>query len=56
LHVAIRSVLNEQGYLFKRLGYHPPSALEHGKIAALISDIVKKEPQWTLTNNVVPVV
>ena len=49
-------VLNEQGYMFKRLGYHLPPALEKGKPAPKISDLVKKEPQWTLTNNVAPAV
>jgi len=44
-------VLNEQGYLFKRLGYHLPPALEEGTVAPSISDLVKKEPQWSLTNN-----
>ena len=45
-------VLNEQGYMFKRLGYHLPPALEAGKAAPKISDLVRKEPQWSLTNNV----
>ena len=49
-------VLNEQGYLFKRLGYHLPPALEKGKRAPTISDLVKKEPDWTLANNVAPAV
>jgi hypothetical protein len=49
-------VLNEQGYMFKRLGYHLPPALEKGKPAPKISDLVKKEPNWTLTNNVAPAV
>jgi hypothetical protein len=44
-------VLNEQGYMFKRLGFHLPPPLEDGKLAALISDLVKKEPEWRLTNN-----
>jgi hypothetical protein len=44
-------VLNEQGYLFKRLGYHLPPALEEGKAAQYISDLVKKEPEWSITNN-----
>jgi hypothetical protein len=44
-------VLNEQGYMFKRLGYHLPPALEEGKAAEYISDLVKKEPEWKLTNN-----
>lgn len=45
-------VLNEQGYLFKRLGYHLPPALESGKSAPTISDLVKNEPQWSFANNV----
>lgn len=49
-------VLNEQGYLFKRLGYHLPPALEKGQPAPKISDLVKKEPEWTLTNNLAPAV
>lgn len=44
-------VLNEQGWMFKRLGYHLPPALQKGKPAPKISDLVKKEPQWSLTNN-----
>jgi hypothetical protein len=44
-------VLNEQGYMFKRLGYHLPPALAEGKAAEYISDLVKKEPEWKLTNN-----
>jgi hypothetical protein len=45
-------VLNEQGYMFKRLGYHLPPALEPGKPAPKISDLVMKEHEWSLTNNV----
>jgi hypothetical protein len=52
----IAPVLNEQGWMFKRLGFHLPPALEEGKSAPLISDLVEKEPQWTLTNNVAPAV
>lgn len=44
-------VLNEQGYLFKRLGYHLPPSLEKGKAAPKISDLVKKDTIWTLANN-----
>jgi hypothetical protein len=43
--------LNEQGYMFKRLGYHLPPALQKGKPSPHISDIVKLEPVWTLGNN-----
>jgi hypothetical protein len=49
-------VLNEQGWMFKRLGFHLPPPLEEGKVAPSISDLVEKEPQWTLTNNVAPAV
>lgn len=45
-------VLNEQGYLFKRLGFRLPPALEDGTVAPSISELVKKEPEWSLTNNV----
>ena len=45
-------VLNEQGYLFKRLGYHLPPALETGKSVPSISNLVKNEPQWSFANNV----
>jgi len=48
----IAPVLNEQGYMFKRLGFHLPPALEKLIAAPTISDLVKKEPQWTVTNNV----
>ena len=44
-------VLNKQGYLFKRLGYRLPPALEAGTVAPSISDLVRKEPEWSLTNN-----
>ena len=49
-------VLNEQGYMFKRLGYHLPPALEQGKPAPKISELVRNEPLWSLTNNVAPAV
>jgi len=45
-------VLNEQGYLFKRLGYHLPPALLKDQSAPTISDLVKKEVDWALANNV----
>ncbi len=48
----IPPVLNEQGYLFKRLGYHLPPALQRGQPAPKISDLVEKEPNWTFWNNV----
>ncbi len=52
----IPPVLNEQGYLFKRLGYHLPPALEKGQAAPRISDLVEKEPNWAFWNNVSAVV
>ncbi|MDQ2947549.1 MAG: hypothetical protein M3Y27_16715 [Acidobacteriota bacterium] len=45
-------MLNQQGYMFKRLGYHLPPALQTGETAPRISDLVKNEPQWSLANNV----
>ena len=47
----IPPVLNENGYMFKRLGYHLPPALEKDKPAPGISELVEKEPEWRLTNN-----
>lgn len=44
-------VLNEQGYLFKRLGYHLPPALSKEQPAPTISYLVQQEPQWSLSNN-----
>jgi hypothetical protein len=43
--------LNEQGYLFKRLGYHLPPALTKGQPGPEISYIVRSEPKWDLLNN-----
>jgi hypothetical protein len=34
-------MLNEQGWVFKRLGYRLPPALEEGKVAALIADLIR---------------
>ena len=45
-------VLNKQGYLFQRLGYHLPPALEAGEAAPLLSEIGKNVPEWTLGNSV----
>jgi len=45
-------VLNEQGYMFKRLGHHLPPALEVSKPVQRILDLVRKEREWTMTNNV----
>jgi hypothetical protein len=36
-------VLNEQGYMFKRFGYHLPPTLEAGKGAPSISDLVNQQ-------------
>ena len=47
----IPPVLNEQGYMFKRLGHHLPPALQVPDRVQRIRDLVKKEPEWTLTNN-----
>ena len=44
-------VLNEQGYLFKRLGYHLPPALVSGQPGSVMSYIVRSEPKWDLFNN-----
>jgi hypothetical protein len=48
----IPPVLNKEGYMFKRLGFHLPPALQKGEASPLISDLVKQEPTWALTNNV----
>ena len=47
----IAPVLNEMGYMFKRLGYHLPPALSKGQKAPSISDLVKAEPQWNMADN-----
>lgn len=47
----IPPVLNEQGYMFKRLGHHLPPSLEVPERVQRILDLVKKEPEWSLTNN-----
>jgi len=44
-------VLNEQGELFQRLGYHLPPALQPGQRAPNLSEI-KNGGEWNLTNNV----
>jgi hypothetical protein len=43
--------LNQMGWMFKRLGYHLPPALMKGQRAPSISDMVKEEPHWTVTDN-----
>ncbi len=37
--------------MFKRLGHHLPPSLEATENVQRILDIVKKEPEWSLTNN-----
>ena len=48
----IPPVLNEQGYMFKRLGFHLPPSLAKGQAAPNMSYMVENEKQWTVTNNV----
>ena len=43
-------VLNEQGLLFQRFGYHLPPALEKGKSAPKLSEVTGGGV-WTLANN-----
>ena len=47
----ITPVLNEQGILFQRLGYHLPPALQPGVVAPNLSEI-HGGGEWTLANNV----
>ena len=47
----IPPILNEQGYMFKRLGHHLPPSLEVPERVQRILDLVKKEPEWSLSNN-----
>jgi hypothetical protein len=47
----IPPVLNENGYMFRRLGYHLPPALEMDKAALRIAELVESEPTWSITNN-----
>jgi hypothetical protein len=44
-------VLNEQGELFQRLGYHLPPALQPGVVAPNLSE-VRGGGEWNLANNV----
>ncbi len=44
-------VLNEQGYLFQRMGYHLPAPLQAGQPAPSLSEIGKNAPKWSLTNS-----
>jgi len=43
-------VLNEQGMLFQRLGYHLPPALSKGEVSPRLSAILDRS-KWDLTNN-----
>lgn len=47
----IPPVLNQEGYMFKRLGHHLPPALLSSHQAPRINELVEKEPDWTLANN-----
>src|ERR1035438_5198426 len=38
-------------YVFRVVGYHLPPALSKGQQAPWIADRVKKEPQWTVADN-----
>src|SRR5579859_1289992 len=44
-------VLNEQGELFQRLGYHLPPALQPGEVSPKLSAI-PEGATWSLANNV----
>jgi len=44
-------VLNEQGILFQRLGYHLPPSLQPGAVAPNLSEI-RGGGEWSLANNV----
>jgi DNA-binding IscR family transcriptional regulator len=46
----ITPVLNEQGLLFQRLGYHLPPSLRKGVVAPKLSEI-QGGADWNLTNN-----
>jgi hypothetical protein len=48
----IPPVLNEQGYMFKRLGFHLPPSLAKGQRAPTMSYLVESEKQWSVTDNV----
>ncbi len=47
----IPPVLNQQGYIFKRLGHHLPPAFEDSKRVESLMQMVRREPEWSLTNN-----
>jgi hypothetical protein len=52
----IPPVLNEQGYMFKRLGFRLPPSLAQGEAGPTISYLVQNEKEWNVTNNVAFVV
>ena len=43
-------VLNEQGLLFQRLGYHLPPALSKGEVSPRLAEILDRS-KWDITNN-----
>ena len=47
----IPPMLNENGYMFERLGFHLPPALQPDHAPVKISELVKAEPKWRLSNN-----
>ena len=47
----IPPVLNKEGYMFKRLGYHLPPALLKGQASPRLTELIKQEPAWSLTTN-----
>ncbi len=47
----IPPVLNKEGYMFKRLGYHLPPALQKGQVSPRLSELIKQETPWSLTTN-----
>lgn len=44
-------VLNEQGLLFQRLGYHLPPSLAKGRVSRRLSEILDRINPWDITNN-----
>jgi hypothetical protein len=47
----IPPVLNKEGYMFKRLGFHLPPALQKGQVSPRLSELIQQEPTWSLTTN-----
>src|SRR6266700_256916 len=45
----IPPVLNEQGYMFKRLGDHLPTPLQESKHAPSLMEMIRREPEWSLS-------